>query len=298
MWNNCTVADDRAQLLAWLSPLDPGLRHCHLQENRVNDVREWLIATEEFKRWCGLCGEREGDKAVLFCYGNPGVGKTFIRYQGLSPRERSERVLTIRDDSSLVVDRLCDQTKEQNAAVTYFYFDFAARKEQTTTIMLGSILRQLASATGRIPEDIWRALRVQREAISGRRPQLGDIVKMLQLITSFQYTYMVIDALDECTPVQRFRLCDSLKEIVEKSPDARIFMTGRPHIRPEIETRLTGSDPKRPVRPTLGTAGLTQAFSGTAGPDCGQAAFQNQSRARPGSPAVFWYFHPDPNTQK
>ncbi|RPA89799.1 hypothetical protein L873DRAFT_589564 [Choiromyces venosus 120613-1] len=35
------------------------------------------------------------------------------------------------------------------------------------------------------------------------------------------------------------------------------------------------SDPKRPVRPASGTAGLTQAFSGMAGPDCGKAAFQN-----------------------
>jgi len=58
------------------------------------------------------------------------------------------------------------------------------------------------------------------------------------------------------------------------------------------------SDPKRPVRPALGTAGLTKAFSGTAEPGCGQAAFQSQSQAWPGSPAGFWYFHPVPNTQK
>ncbi|RPA99857.1 hypothetical protein L873DRAFT_862030 [Choiromyces venosus 120613-1] len=49
----------------------------------------------------------------------------------------------------------------------------------------------------------------------------------------------------------------------------------------------TISDPKRPVHPALGTAGLTQAFSGMAGPGCGKATFQNQSRARPGSPAGF-----------
>jgi len=51
---------------------------------------------------------------------------------------------------------------------------------------------------------------------------------------------MVIDALDECTAIQRFRLFDSLKEILAKSPGARIFVTGRPHICPEIETRLSG----------------------------------------------------------
>ena len=77
--NNYTVADDRSELLAWLSPLDPGLRHWDIQERRVDNIGEWLIQTEEFRRWCGLSGEGEGDKAVLFCYGDPGVGKTFIR---------------------------------------------------------------------------------------------------------------------------------------------------------------------------------------------------------------------------
>jgi len=149
-------------------------------------------------------------------------------------------VLTSRDDSSLVVDWLCGWTKGQHTAVTCFYFDFAARKEQTTTCMLGSLIKQMINRTEGVPEEVWRALREQKGAISGRRPQLGDIVKMLQLITSSQPTFMVIDALDECTAAQRHRLFDSLREILERSPDARIFMTGRPHVRAEIETRLFG----------------------------------------------------------
>jgi len=149
-------------------------------------------------------------------------------------------VLTSRGDSSLVVDWLCEWTKGQHTAVTCFYFDFAARKEQTATSMLGSLVKQMISRTGGIPEEIWRALREQKDAVSGRRPQLDDIVKMLRLITSSQRTFMVIDALDECTAVQRYRLFDSLKGILERSPDARIFVTGRPHIRAEIETRLAG----------------------------------------------------------
>jgi len=106
--------------------------------------------------------------------------------------------------------------------------------------MLGSLLKQVVSGMERVPENISRALQEQKRAISGRKPQLGDIVKMLRLIMSSQPTFMVIDALDECTAVQRFRLFDSLKEILEKSPDARVFVTGRPHIRPEIERRLAG----------------------------------------------------------
>ena len=79
VWNNCTVTEDLSPLLTWLSPLDPGLRHSDIQERRVSDVGEWLMGTEKFGRWCGLDEGREGDEAVLFCYGNPGVGKTFIR---------------------------------------------------------------------------------------------------------------------------------------------------------------------------------------------------------------------------
>ena len=37
------------------------------------------MGTEEFRRWCRLGREGESDRGVLFCYGNPGVGKTFIR---------------------------------------------------------------------------------------------------------------------------------------------------------------------------------------------------------------------------
>ena len=149
-------------------------------------------------------------------------------------------MLTSCDDSSLVVDRLCNQMGGLHPAVTCFYFDFAAQKEQTATSMLGSILKQVISGTEAVPEDIWRALQAQKKVVSGRKPQLDDIVKILQLITSSQRTFMVIDALDESTAVQRFRLFDSVKKILAKSPGARIFVTGRPHICPEIETRLAG----------------------------------------------------------
>jgi len=76
---NIYAADDRSQLLAWLSPLEPRLRHQDIQERRVDNVGEWLLQTEEFRSWHDWSGEREGDKPVLFGYGGPGVGKTFIR---------------------------------------------------------------------------------------------------------------------------------------------------------------------------------------------------------------------------
>ena len=159
-------------------------------------------------------------------------------------------MLTSRDGSSLVVDKLCDQARGQNTAVTCFYFDFAARNEQSATSMLGSLLKQVISGMERVPEEILRALQDQKKAVCGRKPQLVHIVKLLQLITSAQRTFMIIDALDESTAVQRFRLFDSFKEILEKSPGVRIFVTGRPHIRPEIERCLAGRVTSLSVSPT------------------------------------------------
>jgi len=66
------------------------------------------------------------------------------------PGRESGSVLTRGADSSLVVDRLCDQTRGQNTAVTCFYFDLAARKEQAATSMLGSVLNQVISGMERV----------------------------------------------------------------------------------------------------------------------------------------------------
>jgi len=167
-------------------------------------------------------------------------------------REGTEIVLTSHDDSSLVVDRLCDQTRGHNTAVTCFYFDFAARKEQSATNMLGSLLKQVVSGMERIPGEISKAFQDQKKAIGGCGPPLVDIVKMLQSITSSQPTSICIDALDECVGVQRVRVLDSLKQIIEKSPTTRIFITGRPHIRAEMEKRFAGRMRSLSIYPTRG----------------------------------------------
>ena len=136
------------------------------------------------------------------------------------------------------MDKLCDQAIGQNTAVACFYFDFAARKEQSATSMLGSVLKQIISGMEKIPEEISQAFQEQKMAIGGRGPRLQDIVKMLQAVTFSLRTFVCIDALDECTAAHRIRLLDSLKQIFERSPRTRIFITGRPHIRAEIESRL------------------------------------------------------------
>ena len=166
-----------------------------------------------------------------------GLAKRLLSNEGYS-MERGEALLTRRDNSSLVVDRLCDQARGQSTAITCFYFDFAARKEQSATNMLGSLVKQMVSGMERIPDEISTAFQAQKKSIGGCGPRLIDLVKMLQTIASSQPTPMCIDALDECVGVQRVKVLDSLKKILERSPGTRIFVTGRPHIRAEMEKRF------------------------------------------------------------
>ena len=106
--------------------------------------------------------------------------------------------------------------------------------------MLGSLVKQVVRGMERIPEEISRAFQGQKLAIGGLEPRLPDIVKMLQAITSTLRTFICIDALDECVAIHRVKLLISLKQILEKSPRTRIFITGRPNIRVEIGKRLSG----------------------------------------------------------
>ena len=74
-----TAADEKGEILAWLSPLEPQKRHQEIRGRRVDEVGDWLLQTEEYLNWLGGIHEGESHGSALFCYGSPGVGKTYIR---------------------------------------------------------------------------------------------------------------------------------------------------------------------------------------------------------------------------
>jgi len=83
--NNVTAADDRSNILAWLSQLNPKLRHQDIRDRRVEDVGEWLLQTEEFRGWHAGSGGGKSDNAVLFCYGIRGWARLLLGNKGKPP---------------------------------------------------------------------------------------------------------------------------------------------------------------------------------------------------------------------
>jgi len=76
-FNTTVYNSGDAEIMRWLSPLEPGDRHNSVRAARHEGVGDWLLETTEFRDWMG--GEGGADEAVLFCSGNPGVGKTHLR---------------------------------------------------------------------------------------------------------------------------------------------------------------------------------------------------------------------------
>jgi len=149
-----------------------------------------------------------------------------------------------------VIDTLCKQAVEGKAGVACFYFDFAAPEEQSPAIVLGSVLKQLIGGLDKVPEGIVKAFRNRGRVVGGPKLVLSEIVEFLQDITSSRPTFICIDALDECEPGYRLKLLDLLNQILLKSPNARVCLTGRAHIRSEVEKHLAGRAATRSIIPT------------------------------------------------
>jgi len=86
--NTFYLFDENEQIMRWLSPLEPNNRHHDVRTDRFDGVGEWFLEKSEFREWRDC--EGGADKAVLFCSGNPGVGKTYLRQEAGCFFDRSE----------------------------------------------------------------------------------------------------------------------------------------------------------------------------------------------------------------
>ena len=126
--------------------------------------------------------------------------------------------------------------------VAGLYCDYLDRKEQTTSNILGAMLKQLVGK-GSIPPEIRKAFEDGKDHFGGVRPQVPQLVNMLKgVIGQRERVVICIDGLDESLPEHRSGLLNSLKAIAEGLSNVRLFLTGRPFIRSEVEKYFSGVD--------------------------------------------------------
>ena len=148
-------------------------------------------------------------------------------------------MLTRNKISSLVIDTLRKQTRGRNIAVIFLYCDYQTQKDQSAVNMIGSLVRQVSLRPQRIPSGIKRAFDESKQE-GGDGLQLPDMVKLfVQVIGSIEVVYLCVDALDEMLTQHRLELLRALRQIIQDAPNVRLFLTGRPYIRAELDKHLT-----------------------------------------------------------
>ena len=148
-------------------------------------------------------------------------------------------LLMVGNNSSVVIDDLCDRPCDREVAIAMFYCDFRDQQQQTTTNIIGAILKQLV-VRSRVFEHVRKAFQRAKGEVGGRALRLPDMVQMLkQAVATLPQVFICIDALDECLPKHLLELLVSLKDILKESPTARIFLTGRPLVKGEVTRYFT-----------------------------------------------------------
>ena len=131
---------------------------------------------------------------------------------------------------------------EQDITVAGLYCDYLDRKEQTTSNILGAMLKQLIGS-GIIPDNIRRAFQDAKRHFGGVRPEVPELLKILKTaIRQRRRVVICIDGLDESLATHRTGLLSALQAITQELPNVRLFLTGRPFIRPEVERYFSNVD--------------------------------------------------------
>ena len=74
---NVAVYQNSWWVQPWLSPLEPRKKHQDVSNKRLDGIGEWVLQRDEFTSWSN--GQDNTVNSTLLCYGDQGVGKTYIR---------------------------------------------------------------------------------------------------------------------------------------------------------------------------------------------------------------------------
>jgi len=139
-----------------------------------------------------------------------------------------------------VIDHFYDS--EQDISVAGLYCDYLDRKEQTTSNILGAMLKQLIGS-GDVPGGIRKTFEDAKRHFGGVGPEALELLRMLKEVISQQHRVVIcIDGLDESLAAHRTGLLCALQAVVRELPNVRLFLTGRPFIRPEVERYFSSVD--------------------------------------------------------
>ena len=184
------------RIMAWLAAPDPSTNYFRARRTRQSDTGLWFLKGA-FNNWT--------DKAqLMWLYGKAGCGKTVL-------------------SSTIITEVLAFQSDV--VAVAYFYFDFNNAEKQDPDKMICSLITQLHAQSMKECKPLTTLFSLCKDG--QQRPDPDDLLRVLEaMMQSFDKTYIILDALDECS--NRHELLEKIEMIQSwQLPKLHMLLTSR-----------------------------------------------------------------------
>ncbi|TGO19455.1 hypothetical protein BTUL_0004g00930 [Botrytis tulipae] len=204
---------ERETLLRWLSTIPYRKHHKLKRSERLEGSCEWLLNSADYIQW-----KDSSASSILWLNGIAGCGKSVL--------------------TSAVIESLGQESSSMGTAapVAYFYCsrNTAEPERANPEEVLRSILEQVSSNTAELPirkpvVEVYQNLKKENRGLTPQeRLSLDETTEVLLKILQVDPFYVVIDALDECDPSERYSLIESLKTIIDESASVvKVFISSR-----------------------------------------------------------------------
>ncbi|TGO55838.1 hypothetical protein BOTNAR_0236g00050 [Botryotinia narcissicola] len=204
--------------------LQDGLKMVWVKHQRVTDCTR-LIDAQYIRQFEDILRQFEhpiwkdsSASSILWLNGIAGCGKSVL--------------------TSAVIESLCQESSSMGTAalVAYFYCsrNTAEPERANPEEVLRSILEQISSNTAELPirkpvVEVYKNLKKENRGLSPQeRLSLDETTEVLLKILQVDPFCVVIDALDECDPSERYSVIESLKTIIDESANVvKVFISSR-----------------------------------------------------------------------
>ena len=192
------------RLIEWLCPESSNIEEnleaaLHLRQRHTG---RWFLESNILEQWI------EFKNAFLWVHGIPGCGKTIL--------------------SATLIEHMQQRCSDSEAASVYFYCDHRNPKAQKLWNLLMTLAVQLVRQSSDCLEDV-NALLDTKSGDFHRKIMVAEYISLLRIISlRFTRTFVVIDALDECSEGDVF--VEGLRALVSEGNDGtniQIVVTSR-----------------------------------------------------------------------
>ncbi|KAF7976885.1 hypothetical protein HWV62_5427 [Athelia sp. TMB] len=192
----------------WMAAPDSSANYKDAREKHKQGTGSWLVDGDDFQRWKDCSG------SVLWLHGGPGCGKTILISSAID-----------------VVKNIC----KDRPLVGYAYFFFDGTNSQSNLAAYESLIQSFIVQFSEQFDGIPPALESLYNEHNGRsRPLITSLQEtLLQMITYFTASYIIIDALDECA--ERPKVLEWIRSITSQNLGGlHLMFTSRPE--PDIKS--------------------------------------------------------------